>query len=221
MWKHPLDCKTKDAGRQQRQKWFTGAKWATFCAGHSGSPGGPRAIASLVLIMAEDMQEKEVVPDVPDVVVPVVKKVVKKRGGRAAFAQRAVSTTVTVEATLTPAGTATTTTGVGAPPMLQRNLSAAERNADEADLAAIHVAYGARAQTIINTLLAFDTYFEWYYPLKASIPFMCPMPQREARALENMQLAINMHESAERLSIKGHKSFLFHGAISTPSAGIS
>ena len=55
-WRHPLDCRRKDDNRQKALKWFTGEKWHSFCAGTSGSPGGPVAIAMLTLIMAEDMQ---------------------------------------------------------------------------------------------------------------------------------------------------------------------
>ena len=42
------------------QKWFTGEKWATFCSGERGSPGGPIAVATLVLIIADDMQARGV-----------------------------------------------------------------------------------------------------------------------------------------------------------------
>jgi hypothetical protein len=73
--------------------------------------------------------------------------------------------------------------------------------------------YGSRAQTIINALLAFDAYFAWYYPLKESIPFLAPMEDRFARAFENCNLAIDMHEIFERLAIRKHGSFLPHGAI--------
>ena len=32
-WKHPLDCRRKDDGRVRAAKWFTGERWASFCAG--------------------------------------------------------------------------------------------------------------------------------------------------------------------------------------------
>ena len=69
------------------------------------------------------------------------------------------------------------------------------------------------SQTIINSLLAFDAYFAWYYALRESVPFQCPMPQREARAFDNMCKAIDQHEMFERVSINNHKSFLPHIAI--------
>ena len=62
-------------------------------------------------------------------------------------------------------------------------------------------------------MLSFDRYFNWFYPYKASVPFMCPMPQREQRALDNCRAAIDMHEIFERVTIRNHKSFLMHGAI--------
>ena len=37
-WNHPLDTRRKDDGRCRAQKWFTGEKWASFCAGLAGSP---------------------------------------------------------------------------------------------------------------------------------------------------------------------------------------
>ena len=80
--------------------------------------------------------------------------------------------------------------------------------------------YGSRAQTIINSLLAFDAFFEWYYPYKKSIPFLCPMPQREQRAFDNCCAAIDMHEMYERIGIRRHKSYLVHGAIFKSSRDI-
>ena len=73
-WRHPLDCRRKDDNRQKALKWFTGEKWHSFCAGTSGSPGGPVAIAMLTLIMAEDMQLNGVgtVAAAPVVAAPVV-----------------------------------------------------------------------------------------------------------------------------------------------------
>lgn len=57
-WRHPLDCRRKDDGRVRTSKWFTGEAWASFCAGERGSPGGPIGIATLMLIVAEDMQRQ-------------------------------------------------------------------------------------------------------------------------------------------------------------------
>jgi hypothetical protein len=75
-----------------------------------------------------------------------------------------------------------------------------ERAADSADLQIIRDLYGSRSQTIINALLLFDAYFNWWFPY-------------EDRALENMQTATDMYEMYERVSINSHKSFLPHGAV--------
>lgn len=59
-WKHPLDTRRKEDNRNSREKWFTGERWGSFCAGVRGSPGGPIAIATLMLIVADDMQQNGV-----------------------------------------------------------------------------------------------------------------------------------------------------------------
>lgn len=91
-----------------------------------------------------------------------------------------------------------------------------ELAADPSDLQpaqAIRDAFGSRAQTIINMLLSFDAYLNWYFPFKASIPFMCEMELREERAFDNMRRATDMMEIFERASIRNHGSYLIHGAI--------
>ena len=91
--------------------------------------------------------------------------------------------------------------------------TAIESRCDPADLAIIREVYGSRGNTLINALLAFDSYFEWYYPYVESIPFLCPMAQREERAFNNMVSAIDMQEAFERLAINNHKSYLPHLAV--------
>lgn len=59
-WKHPLDCRRKDDNRCRAQKWFNGEAFGSFLAGHGGSPGGPIAIATLIFIVADDMQQRGV-----------------------------------------------------------------------------------------------------------------------------------------------------------------
>ena len=88
-----------------------------------------------------------------------------------------------------------------------------EKAADPEDLQMIRDLFGSRAQTIINLLLAFDAYFDWYYPLVTSVPLFCDYAVREQRAFENMRAAIDMQEAFERVSICNHKSFLPHGAV--------
>lgn len=94
--------------------------------------------------------------------------------------------------------------------------TAIEIASDLEDLDVIRKLFGSRSQTLINILLAFDAFFNWYYPLKDSIEFDCDVSKRQKRALENAQLAIDLHEITERLTArgqKGHKSYLFHAAI--------
>ena len=60
-----------------------------------------------------------------------------------------------------------------------------ELAADPEDLKIIRELFGSRAQTILNALLAFDSYFIWYYPFKKSVPFMCAQDQRLEFAFAN------------------------------------
>ena len=206
-WKHPLDCRRKDDNRVRAQKWFTGEKWASFCLGIKGSPGGPRAIAAIVLIIAQEMQLKGTVAPaaaVAPVTVTVTPAPTRPAGrGRGAFQARVASAP--------PAAAA-------APAMASRTEiaykpSAIEQAADPEDLKVIRDLFGSRAQTIIDSLLAFDAFFAWYYPLKDSIDMSSSLKEREARALDNMRKAIDVHEIFERCSIRNHKSFMPHGAI--------
>ena len=93
--------------------------------------------------------------------------------------------------------------------------TAMEKAADPEHLKIIREVYGSRAQTIINTLLSFDAYFAWYYPLK-DLKDLAPLSDKqeaEAAAFHNCCSAIDMHEITERVTVRNHKSFLFHGAI--------
>ena len=236
-WKHPLDTRRKDDGRNRAQKWFTGERWHTFCAGERGSPGGPIAIATLVHIVAEDLQKRGVdegasihePEEAPAkkvdkgkksaalVEAPQPKPQRKKTSRRAAFQARAraqaqqeepeVDEPEPVEDNLPPDVVQAT------PVELQHTPTALEEAADPEDLKIIRELYGSRAQTLINVLLSFDGYFNWYYPLEESIPFMAPYDQRVERALSNCQLAIDMNEIFERVTIRSHGSFLPHAAI--------
>ena len=225
-WRHPLDTRRKDDNRVRAQKWFTGEKWHTFCAGERGSPGGPIAIATLVLVIANDMQSRGVtdregtVSPSTAIVAPVVAAVTavaapapaptKAAGrGRGALLQRLAPPPPPPQA-LVPTE----------PPVymaqraeVQYIPSALEREADPEDLKIIRDLFGSRAQTIINALLAFDAYFNWYYALKKSVGLFCEKSKREERALDNCRKAIDMHEMFERCSICSHGSYLMHGAI--------
>lgn len=218
-WKHYLDTKRKDDNRVRQQKWFTGEKFSTFAAGERGSPGGPRAIAAIMKIIADDLQSRgvecgagrqeaeplEALPalDVREGNSSAEAHLVKKKGrGKAVFVARAAAIKHTE----------------GAPVVAERAQvdhvpTAVELAADPAALQTIRTLYGSRAQTIINTLLAFDAFFAWYYPFKQGVLFRCDYEQAEARAFDNCQRAIDLHEIYERVSIRSHGSFLPHGAI--------
>ena len=58
---------------------------------------------------------------------------------------------------------------------------------DQSDLQVMRDKFGSRAQTIINTALAFDAYLGWYYPYKKAVPFMCDLKLCDERALDNMR----------------------------------
>ena len=73
--------------------------------------------------------------------------------------------------------------------------------------------YGSCANTAIRTALAFDAYFSWYYAWRNKVPLDAPRKDKETRALENMQLAVDMHEMYERVSLGQHGSFMPHAAI--------
>ena len=202
-WKHPLDTRRKDDNRSRAQKWFTGEAWASFCAGQRGSPGGPQAIAQIVKVIADDMQRRGVSIG-SGTAEDGVGEVAKPKGKAAAAARSAVSRSEAAPAT-----------AAAQKPMLKHVPTAMERAADPADLKIIREIYGSRAQTIINTLLSFDAYFNFYYPLKDSELGVFDSDKEKVlqRAFESCCAAIDLHEITERLSIRHHKSFLFHGAI--------
>ena len=185
----------------------------SFCGGTRGSPGGPRAIAALMKIVADDMQERgvtigggEAEPVVAEVAVETKKKP-KKPSTFAARAGAALATTAEKEPT-----------GVHEAelvPGLKHMPSEMEKAADPAGIQKIRDKYGSRTQTIINSLLAFDAYFSWYYHLKYGCPplFEPDMSVKEEAAFANCCKAIDMHEAFERLAIRQHGSFLPHGMI--------
>ena len=239
VWNHPLDTRRKDNNRLASQKWFTGERFATFINGSRGSPGGPIAIATLVMIVAKDMQlrgvqrgsgeaqEAEVDAPTP----------AGKRGSGRGRAPQALAVLPAGRGGRTGRGRGRgrgtfTDRRVGAPPLpppsvvtvqhpdialaqeaeLERTPTRLERQCDPADLQIIRDLFGSRAQTLINILLSWDGFFNWYYPLQESIPFMCEMSLREERALDNMQTATDMKEIFERVSIRKTGSFLPHAA---------
>lgn len=211
VWKHPLDCRRKDDNRCRAAKWFTGERWASFCAGERGSPGGPIAIATLVLVIADDMQQRGV--DIgseasSDAARAAPAQPSKTATGRNSFAARNAA-----RAVVAVPDSSTDEHDLSTRAQLRHVPSSMQLCADQEDIEVIKSIFGSRAQTIINALLAFDAYFNWYFPFKESIPLFCDTALREQRAFDNCCSAIDMHEAFERLSIRSHKSFLPHGAI--------
>ena len=236
VWKHPIDCNRKDNNRVREQKWFTGEAWGSLCAGTNGSPGGPVAIATLVLIVIDDLMERGVQSGPGKVGDAESSGAVGgatsggrgggrggrgggraggrggARGGRgrSAFMQRADETSAGCVNAVLAEDAAATLAGAEELPYVP---TAVEQAADAADLEMIRQLFGSRAQLVINILLSFDAFFKWFYPLVESVPFGCEQEQKRARAFDNCRRAIDMMEITERVTIHHHKSFMFHGAI--------
>ena len=223
--KHPLDTRRKDDGKSRADKWFSGEKFASFCRGDKGSPGGPVAIAKCVKIIADDMQLRGVTVGGGDESTPTPTPAQatlaqlcapNKLTGKAAKAAKAAGANSASAVAVAAPGTVDALQASRA--KLTHVPSAMEIAADPAHIKIIRDVYGSRAQTILNALLAFDAFFAWYYPLKKhSLKlFDTDTTKVEERALDNCRRAIDMHESFERLTMAGklgHKSFLPHGAI--------
>ena len=203
-WRHPLDTRRKDDNRQRAQKWFTGEKWHSFCAGTAGSPGGPVAVATLVLLMAQDMQLRGTTA-ADDAAAPAAAAAPPRPAGRGRGTHMLTAGRTTAPAAAVPL-TATRAEATREP-------TALELAADPDDLAIIRELFGSRAETIINSLLSFDGFFIWYFNLKESVDHDAPLSEKEAHALKNCQAAIDMMEIFERSSIRKHGSFMPHGAI--------
>lgn len=232
-WKHPLDCRRKDDNRSRNQKWFNGESFNSFLAGHGGSPGGPIAIATLVFLIADDMQQRgvsngpgEVVAEemgvgLPLVLLPPAQPPLPKtaRGRRAKFAQAnaAMHALQVAEADAVAEDDEERdnhTSVAPVTPSIQHQPTAIELQACSDDLAMIRTLFGSRAQTIINALLAWDAFLAWYYHLEDMECVLFDEPEvKEKAALRNCRLAIDMQEIFERVSIRAHKSFLPHAAV--------
>ena len=129
------------------------AAWRTFVMGERGSPGGPRALANIVMILAEDLQQRgisvdaegRVLPvgpilDGPPMPAPTAPAGNKKKSARASFLER---TQVTASGSSAVASAAT---ALATEARAQRIPSAFERGCDPQDLQAIRDVYGSRAQ---------------------------------------------------------------------------
>ena len=206
-WKHPLDTKRANDGRVKQQKWFTGEAFSTFCAGESGSPGGPIAIAQLVKIIADDMQhrgvtrgsgtaesEADAAAEAAAVAEAGKSKPKPKPKPKSSFAAWNASKAGAVQDAVL-AGEDTGADVLQASVAALKHIpTAMELAADPADLALIRGVFGSRAQTLINTLLSFDAFFNWYCPMVDSIPLFADEPVKEQRVFDNMCSAIDIHD---------------------------
>ena len=220
IFKHRIDCKRKDANRVTADKWFTGEAWSSLCAGTRGSPGGPEVIAKCVKIFADDMQKRGVTigagtaeEEAAAVAKtasnhPTAPKTAPVLTGKAGKAARLAALAASAAPTDDPSPVYLAKLA-----SLQHIPTAMEKNANPEHLALIHEVYGSRAQTIINTLLSFDAYFAWYYPLKDLKDIVPFGDDGEEAAYHNIRSAIDLHDITERVTVRNHKSFLFHGAI--------
>ena len=66
--------------------------------------------------------------------------------------------------------------------------------------------------SISQQLLSFGGHFNWYYPLKDQSRTFKVFDEDTNKGGAPFRTAIDLHEICERLSIRNHKSFLFHGA---------
>lgn len=248
--RHDLDFKTpsQDDNRQRAAKWFTGEAWTSFCAGHGGSPGAPIAIATIIMIIADDMQQRGVTCGSGE----AADNLATTGVGATAPAHGVPKKTSTSRRDRFASSNASKAAGIdraiGDPQpaaeaqQLEREPSSLEIEADQEELKIIRCVdpcisfachalnhadssrremFGSRAQTLINALLAWDAYLAWYYALEAmDCSLFDTQDRKEAAALKNCALAIDMHDMYERISVRNHKSFLPHGAIFKVTANI-
>jgi len=208
----PLDLRDK--------KFFSGGAWDGFCNGDKKSPGGPKAIAEFLLIMLDDLKTRGVEVDGDEVdAAPIAAPAPapaqtsasgrSARIARSAMAALAASSSVEradldklsyselfVELTYTES-------------FVERQFFAEHAGATDS----LKAKYGNWAIPAIRRALAFDAYFSWYYAWRNKVPLDAPREDKEKRALENMQLAVDMHEMFERVSLSLHGSFMPHAAI--------
>ena len=197
-WNHPLDCRRKDDNRVRAQKWFTGEAWCAFAAGYRGSPGAPVAIATLLLMVAEDMLIAGENDDA-QAAENGGRGSAGSRGrgggrgggrahgrgrGRAGFMERQRDSAIDNAATgpVIPAQTAQLAELAGA----VREPSALERACDVADLEMIRNVYGSRAQ--VSSLLAFVPFFV-LLSLSPVPPLVPPMPTTQPSFLMRRPLS--------------------------------
>ena len=198
-------------------KFFSGGAWDGFCNGDKKSPGGPKAIAVFLLIMLEDLKMTggvEVDGDEVDpgpVAAPAPAPAQTSTSGRSARIARSAMASSSVERadlekmSYSKKHVQLTYTET----FVERQFFAEHEGAADS----LRAKYGNWAIPAIRTALAFDAYFSWYYAWRNKVRLDAPRKDKEERALQNMQLAVDMHEMYERVSLGQHGSFMPHAAI--------
>ena len=228
LMKHPLDCRKKDAGRVKQEKWFTGERYQTFVKGGRGSPGGPKAIAQIVMCLATDLvkHRDRVDPSAPMAGPPKVSRGAGKGGVASRFIGFDAPTTssapvsqpaIPTHAELTAQARARTEQGRIARIQLHTAASAPARQptalelaCDDDDLALIRRHYGSFAQLVINALLVWDGAFALFWVQSERIGWRCPAAVSVKHALDLCRASIDLHEISERVSLQQCKSWYNH-----------
>ena len=233
LMKHPLDCRKKDAGRVKQEKWFTGERYQTFVKGGRGSPGGPKAMAQVVMCLATDLmkQRDRIDPSAP-MAAPSVAAAPSRGSGKGGIASRfqgfgpapansstaapAASPSLTQEQlrvqarAKTEEGRAARLHLLAAPSAPSRQPTAMERACDAQDLQLIKRHYGVFAQIIINALLVWDAAFKLFWVQSEQIGWRCAEVLSVKHALELCAASIDLQEIGERVSLQQCKSWYNH-----------
>ena len=232
LMKHPLDCRKKDAGRVKQEKWFTGERYGTFVKGGRGSPGGPKAMAQIVMCLATDlMQHRDRIdPSAPMArPAPSAPSRGSGKGGTASrfqgftAAPPAASTSAPSQpAVFTPEqlrvqakarteeGRAARLHLLASPSAPGRQPTVMERNCDADDLLLIRRHYGVFSQLLINALLVWDAAFCLFWVQDEAIGWRCAHPIAVKHALALCGAAIDLQEMGERVSLQQCKSWYTH-----------
>ena len=201
-------------------KFFSGGAWDGFCNGDKKSPGGPKAIAEFLLIMLDDLKTRGVAVDGDEVdaapiAAPAPAPAQTSASGRSARIARSAMAALAASSSVERADldklsyTELFVVLSYTESFKERQFFAEHAGATDS----LKAKYGNWAIPAIRTALAFDAYFSWYYAWRNKVPLDAPREDKETRALENMQLAVDMHETFERVSLSRHGSFMPHAAI--------
>ena len=233
LMQHPLDCRKKDAGRVKQEKWFTGERYGSFVKGGRGSPGGPKAMAQIVMCLATDLMRNRdrIDPSAPLAARPT-SSAPSKGSGKGGTASRfngfdpapkpatsinsqppkpLTQEELRVQARArTEDGRAARLHLIASPASPTRTPTAMERACDPDDLALIKRHYGVFAQIIINALLVWDAAFKLFWVGTENIGWRCPQPVAVKHALDLCCAGIDLQEMGERVSLQQCKSWYNH-----------